>query len=145
MPRAPIPSNLFPALTYADAAKAIEWLCTAFGFEARLVVPGADGRVEHSELQLGPGVIMVSSPKSEQGRVAPGDVKGSPQTMCVRVEDPDALFARATAAGAEVMFGLTDEDYGARGFMVKDLEGQVWYFSDYLPGAHWDEGGSDAN
>ncbi len=46
-------------------------------------------------------------------------------------DEPDALFDRATAAGAEVVRGLVDEDYGSRGFTVRDLEGNLWSFGTY--------------
>jgi uncharacterized glyoxalase superfamily protein PhnB len=46
-------------------------------------------------------------------------------------DDPDALFERATAAGAEVVRGLKDEDYGSRGFTVRDPEGNLWSFGTY--------------
>jgi uncharacterized glyoxalase superfamily protein PhnB len=45
--------------------------------------------------------------------------------------EPDALFARATAAGASVVRGLADEDYGSRGFTVRDPEGNLWSFGTY--------------
>jgi len=46
-------------------------------------------------------------------------------------EDPDALFARATAAGAEVVRPLKDEDFASRGFTVRDPEGNLWSFGTY--------------
>ena len=46
-------------------------------------------------------------------------------------DEPDALFERATAAGAEVARGLRDEDYGSRGFTVRDPEGNLWSFGTY--------------
>ena len=46
-------------------------------------------------------------------------------------ENPDALFTRATTAGAEVVRGLADEDYGSRGFTVRDPEGNLWTFGTY--------------
>ncbi|MGH7150567.1 MAG: VOC family protein, partial [Planctomycetota bacterium] len=49
------------ALFYEDAAKAIDWLCRAFGFEVRLKIEGDGGRIEHSELVLGGGLIMVGT------------------------------------------------------------------------------------
>jgi uncharacterized glyoxalase superfamily protein PhnB len=49
------------ALFYEDAAAAIDWLCRAFGFEVRLKVEGEGGRIEHSELTFGNGLIMVGS------------------------------------------------------------------------------------
>src|SRR5438876_403543 len=61
------------AVFYDDAAKAIDWLCAAFGFEVRLKVEGEGGRIEHSELTFGEGVIMVGSTggKSERPRPLP--------------------------------------------------------------------------
>jgi uncharacterized glyoxalase superfamily protein PhnB len=46
-------------------------------------------------------------------------------------DDPDAIFARATAAGARVVRGLRDEDYGSRGFTVADPDGNLWSFGTY--------------
>src|SRR4051812_34739973 len=63
--------NIFPSLCYDDAVAAIAWLERAFGFTNRLVVPGPDGTVLHSELSYGPGVIMVGSSKPDKGRVSP--------------------------------------------------------------------------
>ena len=54
--------------------------------------------------------------------------QGSVYVVC---DDPDALYARATAAGAEVIQELTDEDYGSRGFGVRDPEGNLWSFGTY--------------
>jgi len=135
-----ITSNIYPSLTYDDAGAAIEWLCKAFGFAARLVVPGPDGGVLHSELSLGPGVIMVSSPKPGVGRVGPRRAEGVHEALCVRVDDPDAHYDRAKAEGAEILQELRDEDYGSRGYMVRDPGGHHWYFGTYHPGAHWTEG-----
>jgi uncharacterized glyoxalase superfamily protein PhnB len=134
---APIPSNIYPSLTYDDAPAAIEWLCRAFGFTKRLIVPGPGNTVMHSELSLGPGVIMVSSAKPEAGRVGRDGQRGVSMALCVQVDDPDAHFGRAKAAGAEILMGLKDEDYGSRGYMARDLEGNHWYFGTYRPGAHW--------
>jgi uncharacterized glyoxalase superfamily protein PhnB len=54
------------SLIYRDAHKAIEWLCRAFGFEVRLKVEGDSGRIEHSELVFGEGLVMVSDAKPEK-------------------------------------------------------------------------------
>lgn len=134
----PIPSNIYPTLSYDDAPAAIEWLCRAFGFEKRLVVPNESGGVRHAELSLGPGVIMVSTARPEERRLGPRSLPGSSMGLCVRVDDPDAHFARAKAAGAEIVRELRDEEYGARGYMARDLEGHGWYFSDYHPGKWWE-------
>jgi uncharacterized glyoxalase superfamily protein PhnB len=59
-----------------------------------------------------------------------------PCAIYVVVEDPDAHHARAVSAGAEVVFPLTDQDYGSRDYAVRDLEGFVWCFGTYVPGSH---------
>jgi uncharacterized glyoxalase superfamily protein PhnB len=135
------PSDIHPCLTYADAAAAIDWLCRVFGFEKRLVVPGENGTVVHSELSLGTGVVMVSSEKPEMGRFGPAHPQGGRTTLSVCVADPDGHYKRATGLGAKVLHPLKDEEYGARGYGAEDLEGHSWYFSNYRPGQYW-EGGS---
>ena len=131
--------NIYPSLSYADAQAAIEWLCRAFGFTTRLVVPAPDRIVVHSELSLGPGVIMVSSEKPAAGRVGPKTVGSVSQALCVRVDDPDAHYRRAKAAGAVILQELQDEEYGSRGYMAQDPEGHQWYFGTYQPVAYWDD------
>jgi uncharacterized glyoxalase superfamily protein PhnB len=134
-----VTSNIYPGLTYDDPAAAIEWLCRAFGFEKRLVVPGPDGSVMHSELSYGPGVVMIGSPRPEHGRASPTQLGGVSQVLTVRVADPDAHCRRAVDAGATIVVGLRDAEYGSRGYLAKDPEGHLWYFGTYLPGAHWSE------
>lgn len=132
----PDPGDLYPSLTYSDAPAAISWLCRCFGFEERLVVPGPDGQVRHSELSLGRAVIMVSSPRSEQQRVAPQRL-GVSFALSLFVDDPDAHFERAQREGVEITQDLKDEDFGARGYMARDPEGHQWCFSNYRPGRWW--------
>lgn len=135
----PTPSDIHPSLIYDDAAAAIEWLCRAFGFTKRFVVPGENGRIEHSELSLGTGVVMVSSEKKDMGWVGPRHLQGgASHGLSVVVEDPDAHCAAAVAAGARIVRPLQDEEYGARGYMAEDPEGHKWYFGNYRPGAYWD-------
>ena len=133
-------SDIHPCLCYDDAPAAIAWLCRAFGFTAQLVIPGPDGGIRHSELSHGNAVIMVSSPKPEQRRVAPRRSSGASHALSVHVDDPDAHFARAQAAGATILRPLKDEDFGSRGYLAEDLEGHQWYFGTYRPGGHWGAG-----
>ena len=130
-------SNIYPSLCYDDAAAAIEWLCKAFGFTKRMVVPGPNGTIAHSELSYGPGVIMVGSPHNERQWLSPRSLGGVNQGLCVYVEDPDAHYARAESSGATIIRELRDEEYGSRGYMAKDIEGHQWYFGNYRPGEHW--------
>jgi len=111
------PSTIYPSFYYDDAPAAIEWLCRAFGFRRRLVVPGPDGTVRHSELTFGPAVIMVATSKPDMGWVSPRHLSGLNSALSLYVEDPDAHFAIAKAAGAVVLRDITDEPYGGRGYM----------------------------
>ena len=130
-------SNLFPCLFYDDAPAAIDWLCNAFGFTKRLVVPGPDGTVMHSELSLGDGVIMVSSAKPEKGWLSPRSLPATTQSLCVCIDNPEAHYAQAKACGAVITQELKAEHYGALGYLAKDPEGNQWYFGTYRPGAYW--------
>ena len=132
------PSDIYPSITYNDAPAAIEWLCKAFGFTKRFVVAGDNGRVEHSELSFGTGVTMVASPKPELGRLSHVGMAGVCQALNVFVDDPDAHYAVAVAAGARVIRELRTEDYGARGYEVLDPENHVWYFGNYRAGEYWE-------
>lgn len=133
------PSTLYPSFYYNDAPRAIEWLCRAFGFRRRLVVPGPGGSVMHSELTYGPAVIMVGTSKPDRGWVSPKRLSGLNSISSLLVADPDAHYEQAKAAGATILRELQDEEYGGRGYMVSDLEGHQWYFGSYRPGQHWNE------
>jgi uncharacterized glyoxalase superfamily protein PhnB len=131
--------RLVPCLRYADAPAAIDWLDRAFGFSRQLVVENADGTIAHAQLALGDDLIMVGSSGngSPYGALfrSPGGVGGVTAGIYVQVEDADALFARALAAGAEILLPLVDQDYGGRDFTCRDPEGHVWTFGTYDPWA----------
>ncbi len=128
------------SLYYEDAAKAIDFLCRAFGFEIRLKVEGDGGRIEHSELVYGGGLIMVGSEKSEKfpKHRAPAQVGGAnTQNMMVYVDDVEAHFQRARAAGAKIIREPETHDYGEeywtdRGYECEDIGGHGWWFYERL-------------
>ena len=124
--------NIFPSIRYADAPAAIEWLKKAFGFEELIVVPGENGTVRHAELRLGPGVIMLGSGGSAKTE-RPRGFEDVDISLYVAVDDPDAHFARAKAAGAEITNEPYDTDHGSRDYSALDLEGNVWWFGTYQP------------
>jgi uncharacterized glyoxalase superfamily protein PhnB len=138
-------ATVIPGLHYHDAPAAIEWLCRAFGFEQHLVVPGDPGVIDHAQLSFGAGMIMLSSAGRHDGPyddrvVTPRDLAGkSTQGAYVIVDDPDAHYRRAIAAGAQVVIDLEDKPYGGRGYTCADPEGHVWSFGDYDPWAPGEE------
>jgi uncharacterized glyoxalase superfamily protein PhnB len=127
--------TIWPCLAFRDAPAAIDFLTTAFGFEPAGIYARDDDAsiIEHGELRwpLGGGIMFGSAGKDDTawGRRAAGN-----DAVYVVCDDPDGLFARATEAGAEVVRGLVDEDYGSRGFTVRDPEGNLWSFGTYRGG-----------
>jgi PhnB protein len=115
--------NLFPALRFRDEHRAMDWLERAFGFARHAVYTDDHGNLLHAELKLGPGILMMGS--------GPEDTLGF--SIYVYVQDLDAHFARARAAGAEIVRPLADTSYGSREYAARDLDGHVWYFGTYLP------------
>ncbi len=127
------------SLYYERANEAMDWLCRAFGFEVRLKVEGDGGRVEHSELAYGEGVIMVSDFKDKYPfRRCPNQVDGiNTQNMMVYVDDVEAHAKRAREAGARIVVELETHDYGEeywsdRGYECIDLGGHHWWFMQRL-------------
>jgi len=120
--------TISPILSYRDALAAVDFLERAFGFERKTVHAGEDGTIQHAELRYGDSVVMLGTDHARFGRRAG-------QGWCyVVVADADAHHARAVAAGAEVVYPLTDQDYGSRDYSARDPEGNVWSFGTYDPG-----------
>jgi len=127
---------LFPFLRYRDAPAAIDWLVKAFGFGERMVVPGENGTVAHAELSFGPGVIMLGTARDDELRIkSPRDLGAVSGGIYVYVEDVVEHCERARAAGAEIIRGPDDTDYGSREYTARDLEGHLWSFGSYRPNA----------
>ena len=133
------------SLYYVDPAKAIDWLCQAFGFEVQIKIEGEGGRIEHSELIFGGGLIMVGSEGSEAShrpdskyRKSPRSLNGAnTQNMMVYVDDVEAHCERARAAGATIVSELKTTDYGEeywtdRGYEAEDIEGHHWWFAQRM-------------
>lgn len=108
--------RIIPALRYRDGAAAIDWLCAAFGFARKMVVPAEGGKIAHAELTLDNGMIMLGDVETEYGRLVAAPLKGAPVTqgIYVVVHDVDAHYARAKAAGAEIVIDIKTQDYGGR-------------------------------
>jgi uncharacterized glyoxalase superfamily protein PhnB len=119
-------------LTFRDAGGAADFLSKAFGFEKTACYTRDDDPtvVEHAEMRwpLGGGIMFGTAGKDDSpfGQRIPGN-----DSVYVVCDDPDRLFARAVAAGAEVVRGLKDEEYGSRGFTVRDPERNLWSFGTY--------------
>ena len=126
---------IIPGLRYADAPRALAWLCDAFGFEKHLVVEGENGTIAHAQLTYRNAMIMLGSARDDDGclTVRPADAGGVTQAPYVVVDDVDAHCARARAAGAEIVMEPADQDYGGRLYSCHDPEKHLWHFGSYDP------------
>jgi uncharacterized glyoxalase superfamily protein PhnB len=130
--------TVIPGLQYQDARAAIEFLCTAFGFEKKAVYEGEGGTIAHAELTLGNGMVMLGSVnESAYGKLLkrPSAISGVTMSVYAIVQDADAHFARAKQAGAVITREPVTQDYGGRDYTAKDPEGHVWTFGTYDPWA----------
>ena len=119
-----------PYLLYEDAAAAVHYLQETFGFELRRSELGGAGRA-HNELLLGEdGLVMLG--QAGEGFSSPRTLGSFPPSMVhVYVDDVEALFARANAAGAEIT-DLELSPAGDKRFTATDLEGHVWVFAQRI-------------
>jgi uncharacterized glyoxalase superfamily protein PhnB len=124
------PPQVWPTLRARDARALIRFLADAFGFE-EVVVYGDGDRVEHAQLAWPPGGGIMLGSVREPGTADDWPVPPGSFGAYVVTDDPDELYARATAAGAKVLTELHDTDYGSRDFAVADPEGNRWSFGTY--------------
>lgn len=120
--------SVHPILQYADPDAALEWLQRAFALEVKAVHRDDAGTVRHAEVRAGAGIVMFGGADTERF----GDHRGQ-AWLYVAVPEVDALHDRASEAGADIVMGLTDQDYGSREFSARDLEGNLWSFGTYAP------------
>ena len=134
-------SRVVPCLSYRNAFAAIDWLSTVFGFTTQSLHKNPDGTVAHAQLVMGSGMIMLCSVPNKNvqfGRLIkqPDEIGGfATQSVYLVIADPDGVYVRAKAAGAEIVIDIRDESYGGRGFTCRDLEGQLWSVGSFDPWA----------
>ena len=118
------------ALFYQDPKAALAWLEEAFGFEFVMLLEDADGNVAHSQMEFGDSYVMIGQEWSADHK-SPKSVGGkNTQTVHVQIDsDVDAHFARAKAAGAEIMAEPETQFYGDRTYRCRDPEGHIWTVS----------------
>ena len=132
-PDAP-PPTVWPALRAHDARALIRFLVDAFGFVENVAwgnqPDGSGDVVVHAQLDWpeGGGIMLGSVRESPDDRWPVQPVTAG---CYVVTADPDAVHARAVAAGAEITDPLHDTDYGSRDFAARDPEGNRWSFGTY--------------
>ncbi|MCE9553014.1 MAG: VOC family protein [Planctomycetes bacterium] len=120
-----------PYLAIAGGVEALEFYKKAFGVTEvhRLIMP--DGRLGHAEIRLGGSPIMLADEFPEYGGKAPTTLGGSPVCIHLYVDDVDAFFQRALAAGAKERKPVTDQFYGDRSGQLEDPYGHLWWVATH--------------
>ena len=132
--------TVIPMIAYEDGVAALEWLAKAFGFRERARQIGVDGKLSHGEMEAGDGVIMLGTPtpdyespkhhretcdQARKWSTVPWIIDG----VLVYVDNLDAHFARAKAAGATILSEIQEDSAGRR-YRTEDLEGHRWFFME---------------
>jgi uncharacterized glyoxalase superfamily protein PhnB len=138
-----VPPTVTPYLLYEDVNAALDFLTRAFGFEETLRYTGPEGYVNHAEMRIADGVILMGDPGGDYRN--PAHLGGRTQMVCVNVEDVDAVYEQARAAGAEITEEPADQAYGERRFMARDPEGHAWSISQVIREVQPDEWGAIAS
>ncbi len=131
----PIPEGYHTATPYLiikGAAAALEFYKNAFGATELLRMPKPDGRIGHAEIKIGDSIIMLADEFPEIGARSPESYGGSPVTIMLYVEDVDAVFNRAVAAGAKVERPVANQFYGDRTGGIIDPFGHKWYLATHV-------------
>jgi uncharacterized glyoxalase superfamily protein PhnB len=115
-----------PHLVCAGAADALEFYKKAFGATETGRMPGPGGKIMHAQFRIGDSPIMLADAFPDYGSNGPLTLKGTPVVIHLYVEDADAVFQQAVAAGAKPVMPLADMFWGDRYGQVEDPFGHRW-------------------
>src|SRR5882724_1767859 len=112
-----------PFLSVEGAAEALEFYKKAFGAEERGRMPDPQGKIMHSEIKIGDSIVMVSDPMMNQP---------TKSSLNLYVPDADAAWARATAAGCQVVMPIANQFWGDRYGILSDKWGNRWSIAQHI-------------
>jgi PhnB protein len=120
-----------PYLAIKNAAKALDFYQRAFGATEvyKLLMP--DGRLGHAEMRIDDSIIMIADEFPEHGGKSPETLGGSPVSIHLYVENADAFFKKAVAAGAKERKPVMDQFYGDRSGQLEDPYGHLWWVATH--------------
>lgn len=113
----PTTASVFPVLAVRDVDASAGWLEHAFGFYVRLLIGS-----HRIQIVVGEGAIVFRRSDDPPG----GD------SVMVRIVDIDGHCERAQSAGAVLVQTPTDQPYGERQYVARDLDGRLWTFSQTI-------------
>jgi len=130
----PVPEGFHtvtPYLVVSGASQAIDFYTKAFGAREIFRMPAPNGEVMHAELQIGDSRLFLADENPEMGGRSPQTLKGTPVAVFLYVEDVDAVFQRAVAAGATAKVPVSDMFWGDRWGAVVDRFGHEWQIATH--------------
>jgi PhnB protein len=126
------PRTVTPHLACAGAAAAIEFYKNAFGAVEVMRIPGPDGKLMHAHISIGDSSVFLVDEMPQWNVLGPKALGNTPVTIHLYVDDADASFARAVAAGAVVLQPLADMFWGDRYGQLADPFGHHWSVATHL-------------
>lgn len=135
MPVKPIPEgyhSVTPYLIVNDGVRALDFYKEAFGATELMRMPAADGKIGHAEIRIGDSPVMLADEMPEMGFRSPKSLGGPGVSLMIYVEDVDARFKKALAAGGKEMRAVQDQFYGDRSGTLEDPFGHVWTISTHV-------------
>lgn len=124
--------SVTPYLIIDGAAKALDFYKKAFGATEVMRMEDPKGRIGHAEIKIGDSHVMLADEYPEMGYRGPSSLGGAGVSLMVYVDDVDATFRQALAAGAQELQPLKDQFYGDRSGTLKDPFGHVWTIATHV-------------
>lgn len=138
----PIPKGyhvVTPYLIINDAAQALDYYKKVFGAKEVMRFVGPGGKVMHAEIKIGDSIVMLSDEMAPKGALSPHSLGGTSVSLMLYVEDVDASFQKAIAAGGKEKRPLADQFYGDRTGTLIDPFGHVWTLATHVEDVEPDE------
>jgi PhnB protein len=125
------PSTVQPWLVTRDTGRLLDFIAAVFGGEELARVPTADGAIGHAEIRVGDSVLLAFDARP--------DWPDTPAMLRAFVDDAEATFSRAVAAGARIVTELDDAAWGDRGGRIRDPLGNIWWVVQHVEDVPADE------
>ena len=123
--------SIAPFLSVRSGGRAVEFYTSAFGATEVFRIEAPDGEVV-ARLAVEGAEFWLSDESPEHKNFSPESLGGGTVRMILTVPDPDAMFARAIAAGAKQVTPV-EEMYGWRVGRIVDPFGHHWEIGHELP------------
>jgi PhnB protein len=131
--------SITPYLIVSDAKAALDYYHDAFGSEELMRLLTMEGKIAHAEIQIGNSVVMVADEFPQMNIFSPTTYGGTSVTLVLYVENADAIFHQALAAGGKIYRHLENQVYGDRSGMVIDPFGHLWSIATHIEDVTPDE------